>query len=281
MLTLVVLLVLPSPVRASACPASVAGRACGRRSASSCVARPCPRRELSLVARRAPGRRRPARRAARRAAWPAVVLASALVVVGHTRDVPARRPDRRVDGVRPRACCRWRCWCSSRWRARQRRRLGSARGRRRVGRSPPPAWAPRGRRDRRRLRRHGARRRACPGRWCSPWHGPVRALRAENAASLRLRPASASRRRGRFVAERPYTLLSCGISIDGYLDGADRGAAPALQRRRPRPRRRRARRLRRDPRRRGHRPQRQPPAAGARAGAPRRPGGAGSAAPRR
>ena len=24
------------------------------------------------------------------------------------------------------------------------------------------------------------------------------------------------------MAERPYTLLSCGMSIDGYLDGAQR-----------------------------------------------------------
>ena len=71
------------------------------------------------------------------------------------------------------------------------------------------------------------------------------------------------------MGERPYILLSCGMSIDGYLDGAtderlllsndadfDRVDA-------------RPRRLRRDPRRRRDRPARQPAAAGAR----RRPAG--------
>ena len=40
------------------------------------------------------------------------------------------------------------------------------------------------------------------------------------------------------MADRPYTLLSCGMSIDGYLDGATAAAAAAVQRRRLRPGRR-------------------------------------------
>ena len=49
------------------------------------------------------------------------------------------------------------------------------------------------------------------------------------------------------VVERPYVLLSCGMSIDGYLDDTAQRAAAAVQRRRLRPGRRRPRRLRRDP----------------------------------
>ena len=45
---------------------------------------------------------------------------------------------------------------------------------------------------------------------------------------------------GASMPERPYTLLSCGMSIDGYLDARHRRAAAAVQRRRPRPGRRRS-----------------------------------------
>ena len=77
------------------------------------------------------------------------------------------------------------------------------------------------------------------------------------------------------MADRPYTLLSCGMSHRRLPRQRDRRAAAAVQRRRLRPGRRGAGRLRRDPGRRRHGPQRQPAAA-----RPRRrpPGRAGRAA---
>ena len=74
------------------------------------------------------------------------------------------------------------------------------------------------------------------------------------------------------VAERPYTLLSCALSLDGYLDSgtgerlllsneADLARVDA-----------RTRRLRRDPGRRDHGPSRRPAAAGAVRGAAGRRG---------
>ena len=73
------------------------------------------------------------------------------------------------------------------------------------------AWALRGRRPGRRagagrvgrLRRHGGGRRPPRGRRAR-WSGRARA----------------DERGSRSMAERPYTILSCGISIDGYLDAA-------------------------------------------------------------
>src|SRR5436309_2028586 len=53
---------------------------------------------------------------------------------------------------------------------------------------------------------------ASPAPSCSSWHGSV-------VLDLRSRPKPPfgnSRR----MPDRPYTLLSCGISIDGYLDSA-------------------------------------------------------------
>ena len=92
---------------------------------------------------------------------------------------------------------------------------------------------------------------------------------------------------GAAMTDRPYTLLSCGMSLDGYLDRASERAAAVLQRSRLRPGRRRPGRLRRDPGRRGDRPQRQPAAArpvGAtaqRAGGARRRGHAAQGHPHR
>ena len=76
------------------------------------------------------------------------------------------------------------------------------------------------------------------------------------------------------MAERPYILLSCGVSIDGYLDNASQQAAAAVQPGRPRPRRRRPGRLRRHPGRRPHGPPGQPAADRPQPGLPRRAGGA-------
>ena len=96
------------------------------------------------------------------------------------------------------------------------------------------------------------------------------------SAWLRSTLAAAGRARGRTGApmrDRPYTLLCCSVSIDGYIGSV--GVAPAaVQRRRLRPGRRRPRLLRRDPGRRGDRAHRQPAAARALAGPPRRADGA-------
>ncbi len=80
------------------------------------------------------------------------------------------------------------------------------------------------------------------------------------------------------MPDRPYTLLELR-PVDRRLPRQRGAAAPrAVQRRRLRPGRRRARLLRRDPGRRGHRADRQPAAAGALAGPPRRADGARAAA---
>ena len=45
--------------------------------------------------------------------WPGVALSSVVVLAGHLGDVRARRPGRRIPGLRRRSCCRWpcsRCW---------------------------------------------------------------------------------------------------------------------------------------------------------------------------
>ena len=150
-------------------------------------------------------------------------------------------------------------------------RLGSARGRGRVGVRRGRAGRGAGRRDGRGLRRAGARRqparRGRAGRRLAP--ARPRATVGRRAAQPGRSAADAG---GRAVADRPYTLLSCGMSIDGYLDSAteqrlllsndadlDRVDAVRAE-------------LRRDPGRRGDRPQRQPAAAGARPGAAGRAG---------
>ena len=82
------------------------------------------------------------------------------------------------------------------------------------------------------------------------------------------------------VADRPYTLLSCSMSIDGYIDGAKETRPAALQERpRLRPGRRGARERRRDPGRRHHGPQRQPTPARPLAGPPRRADGRAGSRP--
>ena len=123
----------------------------------------------------------------------------------------------RTAGVAPRrwaSCCRSPCSCCSRRRCRS---TSPAGGRARAsppGRSAPPAWA---------------RRRAStvavvygvmvlvatlPGAvvllagWLAGAGGPASARRACAAPE------------GSAMADRPYTLLSCGMSIDGYLDNA-------------------------------------------------------------
>ena len=157
--------------------------------------------------------------------------------------------------------------------------LGPARGCGRLGvrRGRPGRGAGRDRRGR--LRRDGAgrdpaRRRPAPGRRGSP--APAAARPRRDAGRPR-RGAS----KGPAMADRPYILLSCGISIDGYLDSAVGAAADAVQRRRPGPGRRGARGLRRDPRRRRDRPQRQPAAGGARPARRRTSGSRAGCRPRR
>ena len=105
--------------------------------------------------------------------------------------------------------------------AAQRRRLGAARGRRGVGvRRRRAGRRPQGVADRRRLRRPGRSSPACPARvlvvaGCAAPRGPGPTPRRAGVHGRRC-----SRGRSAPMADRPYTLLSCGMSIDGYLDGA-------------------------------------------------------------
>ena len=113
---------------------------------------------VAVLGARAPGRARPRRRPSRwarirsavgrdirdgllaRRAWLGVVLASALVVAGHVATflIAARTAGSTAP---PSRCCRWRCSCCWPWCCPNIGRLGSARGRRRRGRSARPAWA--------------------------------------------------------------------------------------------------------------------------------------------
>ena len=83
-----------------------------------------------------------------------------------------------------------------------------------------PGRRPRGR-HRGRLRRHGARRQPAG---CRRPRGRVVPSRPESGGGPRRRspggPGSPCGRTERRMPERPYTLLSCGMSIDGYLGSA-------------------------------------------------------------
>ena len=109
----------------------------------------------------------------------------------------------------------------------------------------------------------GSRPRSFTASWClwpacraprsSSWHGSV-------VTDLR---SGCNRRFGseQHMPDRPYTLLSCGMSIDGYLDSAAPRRLELSKRRRLRSGRRRTRFLRRDPGGRGYRAKRQSAAA--------------------
>ena len=105
--------------------------------------------------------------------------------------------------------------------AAQRRRLGAARRRDRLGvrRGRPGRAAGRGRRCR--LRCHGAR--------CQP--AGRRRPRGGMVAPEPVSAADPVARSGRkpYMPDRPYILLSCGMSIDGYLGSASPAAPGALQ----------------------------------------------------
>ena len=206
------------------------------------------------------------RGAARRRRWPRSVAVS-VRRGGARRDLPGRRP-------RPRRRPRRRCVLVplalivlvALGGPDQRGRLGSARGRRRLGVRARPGSGPRPGVD------ASASCSAC-------WRSSPTAARAGRAAApmlvVRRRRSAptggAARPEEAPMADRPYTLLSCSMSIDGYLDGAaesrlllsndadfDRVDAVRAG-------------VRRDPGRRRDRPQRQPAAAGPRPGAPAAP----------
>ena len=151
----------------------------------------------------------------RRNALPAVVFAS---VGGRHRPcghVPRRRADgrRRRAGLPPSAA---RVARDAGHGAAEHRRLGTARGSDRMGVRCSGTRRGSWRRDRRRVRRHGARREPS---------GRGRARRGVGSSRPRLENSVAEA--GRLPAgeeprmrERPYTLLSCCVSIDGYIGNA-------------------------------------------------------------
>ena len=103
----------------------------------------------------------------------------------------------------------------------QPRRLGAARGRDSVGVRRCRAGCGTGRRNRGRVRRDGARRqparRGRPGRGLAPSRS---APSVQREPLPPLEPGSSADRRAPRMADRPYTLLSCSMSIDGYLGSA-------------------------------------------------------------
>ena len=113
---------------------------------------------------------------------------------------------RRVSMPRSSGSCRWRCSRSWPWCCRASPVGGRARAPR-PGCSPRPAsGANRRRGDRRRLRRDGAFRQ------------PSRRDRARRRLDSPV--GSCSARKERPMRDRPYTLLSCCVSIDGYIGNA-------------------------------------------------------------
>ena len=173
--------------------------------------------------------------------------AGATRVAGHRRGLGCRRRGvcddlrhRRASGrrrARRCGCCRWRCSCSSPWPCRPTwpdgdlARAWAAWASRPAGLAPAQGVGRRGG-----LRRHGARRqpagrrRLLGGGWGAPQQdGGCPTWRCAPLAAVRRRWIGASGEAWRgeraAVADRPYTLLSCGMSIDGYLDDATRCAA--------------------------------------------------------
>ena len=158
------------------------------------------------------------------------------------------------------------------------RRLGTAGGHGRLGLRRRRARCRAGRRHGGGVRRHGARRE--PSRCGRPGGG----IGSSSPSARPVAPpgaAAPSPREARPMGERPYTILSCGMSLDGYLDAAtkerlvlsneaDLERVDAVRAR-----------VRRDPGRCRDRAQRQPAPARAQAGAASAAEGARAAARRR
>ena len=201
-----------------------ADRADGRRPARAAVAgRPLmPLAAVALVAavgvcscraRPAVGvrvgrlRRRPATsRGAARRALPAIVLTSALVVARPRADVPDRRAHRRRHGAAVADAAAGAAGAGGDGAAR-RRRLGAARGRPGVGV-----------RRRRPGRGAGVATAVVYGVMVFVASLPGRARARRRVAFRRSRSGSAGG--GPPMRDRPYTLLSCSVSIDGYIGSA-------------------------------------------------------------
>ena len=185
-----------------------------------------------LVARARPGGgrvpvgadpERSRRRHPRRAARPEGVAGHRARVCAGRRRPRGHLPDRRADRGRDRAAVPDAAAGAARdagHGAAERRRLGAARGRDGVGvrrgrprcgrrASPPPSstasWCSSP---------------ACPAPSSSCWHGSVAPRRWSSPNRGATWRVPAGRRTERPMPDRPYTLLSCGMSIDGYLGSA-------------------------------------------------------------
>ena len=141
-LTVLVLLALPSPVRSSVpvVAALVVGglvvvvlgcRALLRHGAarwSRMVRTAASDLRTGLLARRA---------------WPVILVASSLAVFGHVAHLPGRGAHRRLDHLARSSWCRWRCSCWSRWASRPTWPAGVRARAWRPGRSRRPGSVPR------------------------------------------------------------------------------------------------------------------------------------------
>ena len=137
---------------------------------------------------------------------PGVAAALAVGVAGHVAMFLIAARAVGVDGVAAPAAAARAARAAGDGGAGERRRLGSARGRGRLGVRLGRARRRRGGRDGGGVRRPGARGEPARRRGADRGDGPA----SHGCPSPSWRWP---------VADRPYTLLSCGMSLDAYLDG--------------------------------------------------------------
>ena len=208
-LTVVVLLVLPSPVRSSMplVAIALAVAALGLRARGAGAAR---RRPVALGADPARGGRRHPRRAARPAGlaghrarlgrWSCAGHAVTFLIAARTAGVDARRC---------RSCCRWRCSCCWPWCCRNIAGWGPREGVAAWAFGAAGLSADAGRRHRRRLRRAGARRQPAGRRRAGRGVAASRRGSARTGPPGGCRPPCAGRSAACLTARTPCSAAAC------------------------------------------------------------------------